>query len=489
MGLVKFLVPAERMSVDAVKQAYMASVDGVPWVSSVRVVDEVLVVDKPTGESGKLFFPWTLPDGSWLTLHSGTLPESPEPYSLTVELARGLVAELREFAWEVTSLRMRLPEGTEEKIRELSREFYRLACQPAPESQRAAVLDRLVDAAIQVGESLSRQVARELLELRLRTARRLPSLLGVCLPEWLPGSPAEEPLRRVFTAGMVPIVWRQIELQEWQRDWALPDRQVQWCRQAGWPVVAGPLLSFSPQYFPVFLEAYAGDWEAIRETTLEFVRAVVGRYRSQVDAWVCGSRMNTGEVLVLSEEERIELAVAVATGVHEMDPSTPVFLSIDQPLGEYLARRPSRYPPLLLAQALIHSGIPLSGFHLEIAWGYFPGSMRRDLVQFARALDWWAELEMPLLITLIIPSGSDVDNKAWLGGRMVQPGATPASQAQWAGQLVELLLSRPYVHGVFWGQLADHLPHEYPHGGLFDQNAQPKPALGILGGIREKWLS
>ncbi|MCS7238873.1 MAG: hypothetical protein NZ899_11475 [Thermoguttaceae bacterium] len=489
MGLTKFLVPPERLSVDAVNQAYMASVDGVPWVSSVRLVDEILFVEKPTSESGKLFFPWALPDGSWLTVHSATLPESSEPYSLTVELARGFLAELREFLWEVSLAWLPLPDSIEESVRELSREFYRLACHPAPEAQRAAALDWFIQKGVQIGGEVCRLVVQELLDLRLRAGRRLPTLLGICLNDWAPGSLLEEQLRAGFTAGMVPLVWRQIEPREWQRDWTRTDRQIQWCRQAGWAVLAGPLISFSPQYFPLFLEAYAGDWEAIRDTALEFVRAVVDRYRTKVHAWICGARMNTGDVLILSEEERIELAAAVATLVQELDSSTPVFLSIDQPLGEYLSRRPSKYPPLLLAQALIHSQIPISGFHLEIAWGYYPGSVRRDLVQFARALDWWAELDIPLLVTLTVPSSGDVDKKALLAGRMVQPGATPASQADWAGKLVELLLSRPYVHGVFWGQLGDHFPHEYPHGGLFDQEALPKPALKTLGEIKRKWLS
>ena len=47
-----------------------------------------------------------------------------------------------------------------------------------------------------------------------------------------------------------------------------------------------------------------------------------------------------------------------------------------------------------------------------------------------------------------------------------------------------LILAKPSVQGVIRHQLHDSRPHEFPHGGLFDEHDQPKPALDTLAAIR-----
>ncbi len=50
-----------------------------------------------------------------------------------------------------------------------------------------------------------------------------------------------------------------------------------------------------------------------------------------------------------------------------------------------------------------------------------------------------------------------------------------------------LLLAKPAVQGIYWSQLADNLPHDFPHGGLFDATGRPKPALEALGKLRRQF--
>jgi hypothetical protein len=44
------------------------------------------------------------------------------------------------------------------------------------------------------------------------------------------------------------------------------------------------------------------------------------------------------------------------------------------------------------------------------------------------------------------------------------------------------------VQGVVWNQLRDSLPHDFPHGGLFDDRRQAKLALRTLATIRQTYL-
>ena len=52
-----------------------------------------------------------------------------------------------------------------------------------------------------------------------------------------------------------------------------------------------------------------------------------------------------------------------------------------------------------------------------------------------------------------------------------------------------LLLAKNAVQVVLWNQLSDAAPHHYPHGGLFDADDKPKPALEALQKIRQKYLN
>ena len=65
---------------------------------------------------------------------------------------------------------------------------------------------------------------------------------------------------------------------------------------------------------------------------------------------------------------------------------------------------------------------------------------------------------------------------------------TPESQRDWIERHVPLLLAKNAVQVVLWNQLSDAAPHHYPHGGLFDADDKPKPALDALQKIRQKYL-
>ncbi len=488
MGSIQFTIPKERIHVDAIQQAYFAAVDGVPWVSSFRVMDQLLTLEKPSAESGKLFFPWECPGGVWMTLQSATLAEKPEPYSLTVELARGIVTELREFFWDLKLANISVPSEMEQKLRQATGELCQLACSPDEELQKVKLFDRLIVNCQELARGLAQFYSRHLLTVYSRDTRRVPPFLGISLSSTLPSHFLSQELPQLFNAIVVPVIWHEVEPTELQRDWRRIDEQIAWARRLGLPIVAGPIISFSPDYFPPFLEAYTGDWETLVETMREFVRAVVLRYRGIVQAWLCGGRVNTGEVLILMEEERVNLAITAIETIHELDPSTPVFLCLDQPWGEYLRRRPSKFPPLLLAQSLVRSNLPLSGIHLELGFGYYPGTLRRDLIQVIRCFDYWSILELPLLVTLHLPSSSEANEVALISGRRVQPGASRDAQARWAADLLEVLLSRPYIHGVFWGKLTDRDPGDYPHSGLYDVEGRAKPAVEALRSVRRRCL-
>ena len=82
---------------------------------------------------------------------------------------------------------------------------------------------------------------------------------------------------------------------------------------------------------------------------------------------------------------------------------------------------------------------------------------------------------------LSLPKLHDLPSRA--SGSIGQP---PASGIGGHGvtRYVPLILAKPSVQGVIRHQLHDSRPHEFPHGGLFDEHDQPKPALNTPAAIR-----
>lgn len=175
-----------------------------------------------------------------------------------------------------------------------------------------------------------------------------------------------------------------------------------------------------------------------------------------------------------------------------MDASTPVVATFDQPWAEYLATEQLDLAPLHFADALVRADLGLAGLGVEINVGYHPGaSAHRMPLAYSRLIDMWSLLDLPLLVTLTLPSSADKDPNATNKTQVLASegnDVTPQTQSAWIERYVPLLLAKSPVQVVLWNQLSDAAPHHYPHGGLFDAEDRPKPALESLRKIRQQLL-
>ena len=121
----------------------------------------------------------------------------------------------------------------------------------------------------------------------------------------------------------------------------------------------------------------------------------------------------------------------------------------------------------------MRADLGLSGLGLEINVGYHPGATpHRWPLAYSRLIDTWSLLELPLLVSLTLPSSAEKDPQANPKIQVLANEAddvtpaiasrldrTPRAAACWR---------RTPVQVVLWNQLSDAAPHHYPHGGLFD---------------------
>jgi hypothetical protein len=203
--------------------------------------------------------------------------------------------------------------------------------------------------------------------------------------------------------------------------------------------------------------------------------------------------MCSSEVLALSEEQRLQIVAQAIATTRKIDVQTPIIISFNQPWGEYLASKKLDLAPLHFADALVRADLGLSGLGLEINLGYQPGgSSLRNPLAYSQLIDHWSHLELPLLVSLTLPSSSAEDPQANSKTRTCVAGSdeaiTPETQNEWARRHLPLLLGKSLVQAILWNQLSDAQPHEFPHGGIFDANSHPKPIFETLCSFRNEHL-
>lgn len=489
MGLMRFISTPDRIADETVEQAYLSGFDRIPWQVRARRADGELLLERPTSDSGSLHIPWEVEGHGRVTLSTATLMERPEGYHLPLELARGKLGQVRnqQAEWEMFGLNV--PAEVKEKVAEALGHFAQAAVIAHDSEQSVKLAEEAVRLALDAAIMLAACYADQVLGVRQPKSQKLGTFLGANLGvSPLDDRTAGETLE-AFNGANVPLVWREIETSEGHYHWDVVDEQVQWCRAKGLTLSCGPLLQFDKRNFPDWLALYEHDFESLTSFASEFVKAVVRRYKGRVDVWQCAGRLNTAEVLSLSEEDKVRLAARAVELVRAIDGDVPLLVSFDQPWAEYLSRREMDFPPLHIADALARANLGLSGLMLEINVGYHPGgTLLRDPLEFSRQLDYWSLLGLPLFLSLSVPSADHADPLAQRRTK-VPPGSwTPQLQQTWVRRYVPLLLAKPYVHGIIWNQLRDFEPHDFPHGGLFDIRRHPKPALRQLASIRRAHL-
>ncbi|MBN2579266.1 MAG: hypothetical protein JXB10_09770 [Pirellulales bacterium] len=483
------VVPAERLTEQQARQAYLTGLDGVGWPVRASYDRATLVLRRTVADSACLHLPWFVPDHGPLMLSTGILMETAEPYLLPLELARGLVNQLRTQLFEWQAIGLQASEETLQKTAEATQQLAAASVQQFDPSLSALHAEAALHEALQAIEQLAAAYVDQAFAIRAKSGGKLASFLGADLGDSpLPDAVARRFLKS-FNAANVPLTWRAVETAEGHFDFTVPDAQIAWCRRNGLKVIAGPLPVLDAPALPDWLTLFEDDFDSLLEFVAGYVRAVVARYRGQVDLWRCAGRVNSSEVLGLSEEEKFRLVLRVIETIKDVDPRGFVALCVDQPWAEYMSRRNVDFPPLHFADALLRTGAELSGLVLEINVGYSPGgTSSRHLAEFSRMIDVWSGFDLPLWIALCVPGAAGEEPLARRKIVLPPDAWSPAVQRAWTARYIPLLLVKTGVEGVLWNQLRDDVPHDFPHAGLFDLKNHPKPALRTLAAVRKKML-
>lgn len=497
MGLLKFQVTSPDLAgrVPDLRKAYVTGLDRTPSRLAVEIRQNLMICHRDSAESGRLFVPWPVPGRGTPVVGTATLAERPEPYHLSVELARGKLNDVRNQLADWRQMGLRTPPELNALLSRAQAAFVKAALSASDPSTTAYEASQASLAlSWEAGELLTETYTAQVLQTRLAGSSKLPTQFAGVLEGDPKASPWSANWGQSFNAARVSVPWRSLAPSEGVYRWDQLDAQIQWCRKQHLSYQAGPLIDFRPGALPDWIWLWEGDFEPILGLVVDFVRAAVLRYRGKVPVWHLIHRTATTEVLGLSEEEQIRIAARAIQVARQADPGAQFTVGLDRPWAEWMGGSPFQLGPLHLADYLVRADIGLSGLALEIAPGYSPpGSQIRDLFDFSKLLDLYALLNLPLHLWLTSPSSSGPDPKADPATR-VDPGqwAAPpdeASQMAWAAAWVSLAVAKPYVRSVGWGQTSDASPHLYPNGGLYRTDQSPKPVVSWIQKFRSELLA
>lgn len=487
MGLIRFAVHPASLMEDwpEVYRGYLTGADGRVFPTRIEVDDQIVGCRRTTSESCKFHVSFPVQGFGRPMISTASLPEREQPYVLVVELARGKIVQIRNQAstWELAG--MQIPAEFAAPSRAAHLAFARAASAQDNPDKASQLAKEALHHAFQAAKVLTLGYATQALAGRLQRFGSLPASVGCDLQNALPQSDANEIFDSAFNAATVALSWRSIESTEGEYNWEPIDRQLDWCDQQRLLVRGGPLIDLGPDGLPAWLARWEHDVFNLRSFVCDFVETAISRYAGRIRIWEVVARGNSGGALTLNEENRLMLTASVLGIAKQIDEEGQLFVRVDQPWGDYQARGQHRLSPLQFVDALHRSGVGLAGVNLELAMGYLPrGSAQRDLMEVSRLIDSWSVLNLPIHVTLASPSHGEDDplsHPDWeVDPRLWPSDDTEGNQADYLDRVMELLLAKPSVAGVYLSHFSDADPHQFPFAGVLRTDGTPKPVLERL---------
>jgi hypothetical protein len=406
----------------------------VPWESRTHFDDDRLRIERDDHESARLVIPWNVDSQGDLTLSSGTLIERDEPYHLALEIARGTLFRIRNQVayWQAHGLVV--PDSLASRL------------------NRAT--DCFIDAAIRSGrpQDMREPANRAISESIACLPELIDSFVKLCSAKddgangtWY-GSVVDTGQNELDQRGrastaVVPFRWKHVEANQNEFDWSAIEKTVQRCRRKDLRIFGGNLFDLGAESLPDWLYLWQDDDDALESFVARYTMAVVGQFRQKVNVWQCHISCNTDPGMMLTEEQRLRLAVRAIEAVRHADSQGSLVVVMDQPWCESMVRQTSDLTPIQLADMLCRSELDVTGFGLQFRFGTtLSDTLCRDALEFGRLIDIWSLLGKPLFVHL--------------ESKMSTPSPLFDETMR---SILSLLKTKRAVHGIIWDDSVSRL--------------------------------
>lgn len=466
MGQFLFDIPS-HWSIQSRQAAsiHVVGIDGVPWPCKVNLDDSTLIIQRNRDESGHVFISFPFSEYGEIVVSTGTLPESPKPYCLVTELARGTANRLRNqiSTWQEGGLTIsdEVHQVTAAATKSLGAAIMAVDKTPRIENAWSAI-----ESAMRAIFLLCRNFADQIVPVRKAQTTSDNFWLANRTGQGEQFAPSQD-------ASFAHLVQLPIQAKD---------------EASTKSAILGPFLDASPYGFSDELAAL-DDFGARRASTLATTRDALTNMPSSVKLIHAISGLNGTGHRNLSYPQQLQLADDLLHAIEDSTSDLPVMVSFDFPWAERLAWSVGGTHPLQIADSLLRRGLRISMLGLDINLDYWPnGSVVRDPLQWIELIDIWAQLGLPLVICLRTASGElqlpDPEKTRIGTSNMPRMSMKPDQQRYFLDTVVPMMVARPTVRGIVWNQWGDSDNNYFSGAGLVDADGQPKEMLNFWNELR-----
>ena len=174
MGQMRFLIPQpRRVTEEAAGAAYLSGIDRIAWPCRSWIEGSQLVVQRSVSDSGNLHIPWQVEGFGPVTLSTTSLAERAEPYVLPLELARGVLAQLRDQLSDWQMIGLDIAEEIHEKTSRAMGHLHLAATGQENPIACAQSAELAIGLGFEAGEMLAVAYAEQSMAARLSNGEKL----------------------------------------------------------------------------------------------------------------------------------------------------------------------------------------------------------------------------------------------------------------------------------------------------------------------------
>ena len=462
---------------------YLFGADMVPLrhVDEIEFSNGIIECKKKSHDSAGLSLLWQVKNNGELLLNTTRLPERQEPYNLNIELARARLMQitLKREDWAF----FEQSDAFDARVQEIQDLFIQ-ALQHISEPQKASVFaDESLRKGVEFSEKMAARYAEQFLAVRFRNKALGRHSLGCEIdPDMISDEKYRKWLLDMFGFVTIPVNWAEIETEKDQYNFEKIDQCMHYLGGRRLAICAGPLLRFSPEMIPQWLQQEKPSFEKIREQAYTFVTEIVRRYSKNVHAWRVISGMNALNCFGFNFEQVIEMTRTACLAAKSVDTKSRKTVELIYPWGEYYAHDKTTVPPLVYADMVIQSGISFDAFGLQFHFGKdAPGMHLRDMMQISSRMDCFAAVPKTVHVTGVsIPDSEGKGDSAAGKAGYWRKKWDQNLQATWIEEFYKLALGRPYINTVTYSHLADSDSMPVKGCGLLTSKLTPKKAFVVM---------
>ena len=498
MGEFRFRTPHDwQLPNEVAATIHVVGLDGIPWPCKVNWSDTTLTVSRNRDESGRTYIGYQTEKFGRLMICTGSLLASHD-YDLLVELARGTLNRVRNQISNWDEGGLTIEDGIHQKISTATKHLG-TALMSANVGQRddfaRQSIDLALDAVFEVSRAFGEQVASyrqshpEVNRFWIAcTAPENPDLEGyfeqdthIPQAKGIPSPVEQTQSKSDLAADMLDESFDHVRVSP---DQLIGDRSQSVPRQ----VIVGPFLDVSPGGMSQSL-IECDDFRARRSMVLNSMRNTIKLLPSNGSMLHLVSGINGLGHRHLNYAQQLQLTVEMLNLREELEIQAPAMVSFDFPWAERLAGAVGGIHPLQVADSLLRQGIQVSYIGLEMNLDYgTTGSAFRDPLQWIDLVDVWAQLSVPLVLCLRMPSGVSSEVPPQKGNLVCRPGEgmTDEQRIEMLQTVLPMMAARPMVAGLMWQQWNDEGDSRFPFGGLVTKEEVEKPILEMLRQLKQR---